>query len=65
MGTNVTAPLVVSLGQTCDEHVREFRRGAGPIIEDVGEVMRLVNEEIGRRDNLVLFPILVIHRRSL
>ena len=30
----VTAPLVVSMGRTRDEHVQEFRDGAGPIVDD-------------------------------
>ena len=62
MGDKVTAPIVISLGRVRDKHVLEFRQGAGPIVEEVGEVMRLVSGRVDLNERKrVLVPIVVIY----
>jgi hypothetical protein len=61
----VTAPIVISLGRVRDKDVREFRQGAGPIIEEVGEVMRLVSGRVDLSERKrVLVPIVVIYSET-
>ena len=42
---NVASPIVVHLGKVHKEHIGELRGGAGPIVEDIEEVMQMVRSE--------------------
>jgi hypothetical protein len=61
----VTSPIVVHLGKVRKEHIGELRARAGPIVEDIEEVMRLVrmNADLGVANRVVL-PVVVVYDRA-
>jgi hypothetical protein len=62
---SVTTPIVVDLGRTRDELIRQLHSGAGRMVEDVEEVMRLVRLNAGpERRNRIFLPIVVVYRRA-
>ena len=62
---NVKSPIVIDLGKTRDEHVDQLRSGAGPIVEDLEEVMRLVRLNAGAEDGKRIFlPIVTVYGRK-
>jgi hypothetical protein len=63
--TNMTSPIVVSLGKTREQHVSQLRIGIGPMVEDLQEVMRLVRENVDLdRKNRVFLPIVVVYTEA-
>jgi hypothetical protein len=62
---NVTSPIVVHLGRVRKEHIGELRAGAGPIVEDIEEVMQLVrmNADLDGAKRIVL-PVVVVYERA-
>lgn len=40
-------PIVIDLGRTKKEHIDQLRAGAGPLVEEVTEVMRRIEARIG------------------
>jgi hypothetical protein len=61
---NVTSPIVVDMGSAQKKHVGDLRKGAGPITEDIEEVMRLVrlNADPGG-EKRVFLPVVVVYGR--
>jgi hypothetical protein len=59
---NVMPPIVVRLGGARNEHIGALRSGAGPIIEDIEEVMRLVrrNPDLDA-PNRIFLPLVVVY----
>lgn len=59
---SVAPPIVIDLGKTRLEHVRQLPTGAGRLADDIQEVMRLVrlnaNSESGNR---VFLPVVVVY----
>jgi hypothetical protein len=62
---NVTPPIVVHLGGARNEHIGQLRRGAGPINEDIEEVMQLVrlNPDLDA-PNRIFLPVVVVYERT-
>jgi hypothetical protein len=61
----VTSPIVVDLGRTSRADVDRLRRGAGPLVEDVETVMRLVRSSFDSEgDDRILFPVVVIYAKA-
>jgi hypothetical protein len=62
---SVTSPLVVDLGKVRKQHIDELRRGVGPIVEDVAEVMKVVRTNADlEREKRVLLPVVVLYERT-
>jgi hypothetical protein len=62
---SVTTPIVVDLGTTRDELIQQLRSGAGRMVEDVEEVMRLVRLNAGPEcRNRIFVPIVVVYGRT-
>ena len=40
-------PIVIDLGYTEKEHIHQLRAGAGPLVEEVAEVMRRIEARVG------------------
>jgi hypothetical protein len=62
---NVASPIVVHLGRVRKEHIGELRSGAGPIVEEIEEVMRLVrmNADVESAKRFFL-PVVVVYERT-
>ncbi len=59
---NVTSPIVISLGTARNEQVDLLRSGAGQILEDIEEVMKLVRLSAGDNgDRCVFLPIVAVY----
>jgi hypothetical protein len=62
---NVTAPIVVELGKASRAEVAELRRGAGRLVEDVEQVMRLVRSTgISQDENRVFVPVVTLYSKD-
>jgi hypothetical protein len=62
---SVTSPLVVSLGKVRKQQIDELRRGVGPIVEDVAEVMKVVRTNADlEREKRVFLPVVVLYERT-
>ena len=65
MRSKVAAPIVVDLGRTRDAKIRQFGDGAGQLVDDVEEVMRLVRRGAGAdSSNRIFLPVVVVYRRA-
>lgn len=54
------APIVIDLGRTTREHIEQLRAGAGPLVEEVGEVMRRIQERVGAGgEGRIFLPVVV------
>jgi hypothetical protein len=62
---NVKSPIVIDLGKTRDENVDQLRIGAGPIVEDLEEVMRLVRLNAGAEgEKRIFLPVVTVYGRK-
>jgi hypothetical protein len=59
---NVTSPIVISLGRAQREQVDQLRSGAGQILEDIEEVMKLVRLSAGKEgEKRVFLPVVAVY----
>ena len=65
MRTNVTLPIVVDLGKARRAEVEQLRKGAGPLVDDVEDVMRLVRSNLDTAgEKRILFPVVVVYTKG-
>ncbi len=63
--SKVAAPIVVDLGRTDAAKIRQFGDGAGQLVDDVEEVMRLVRLDAGPQGtNRVFVPVVAVYTRA-
>ncbi len=59
---NITSPIVIYLGRTRNEQVDQLRSGAGQILEDIEEVMKLVRSSAGENgEKRVFLPVVAVY----
>jgi hypothetical protein len=62
---NVASPIVVHLGKVDKEHTGELRGGAGPVVEDIEEVMQLVRRNTDLEgEKRIFLPVVVVYERA-
>jgi hypothetical protein len=62
--SKVAAPIVVDLGRTRAAKIRQFGNGAGQLVDDIEEVMRLVRLDAGPQDpSRVFIPVVAVYTR--
>jgi hypothetical protein len=62
---NVASPIVVHLGKVYKDHIDELRGGAGPIVEDLEEVMQMVRRNADLEGAKRIFlPVVVVYERT-
>jgi hypothetical protein len=62
---NVASPIVVHLGKVHKEHIGELRGGAGPVVEDIEEVMQLVRRSTDLEgEKRIFLPVVVVYERA-
>jgi hypothetical protein len=59
------APIIVDLGSKKRKAVKRLKRGEGPLIEEVDEVLGQVRAELGAeaKDALVV-PVILVYKRK-
>jgi hypothetical protein len=62
--TNVTPPIVVDLGKASRADVAQLRRGSGPLVKEVEEVLRLVRASIDSQGEKRVLPVVVIYDKD-
>jgi len=63
--SDVTAPIVVSLGAQSRKRIRQLRRGKGRLMEDVADVVDQVRSSFGdQAAGKVFVPVVLIYRRK-
>jgi len=62
---NVTAPIVVDLGKTSRADVAQLRQGAGRLVKDIEEALRLLRSALDSQgEKRLLFPMVVIYSKD-
>jgi len=57
-------PIVVDLGKVKRKRVKELRKGQGPLVEEVNQVMANVRESLGEdAAGKELVPVVILYRR--
>jgi hypothetical protein len=59
---NISAPIVIDLGQVRNAQIDELFRESGQLLEDVNEVLRLVRLKVVEKPGTqLLFPIVAVY----
>ncbi len=60
----INSPIIVDLGKTNDKDVEHMRRGGGPLVEDVREVINKIRTAAGPVPaGTVFVPVVVVYSR--
>ncbi len=63
--SELSAPIIVSLGKKKKKTIKRLKRGKGPAIDEVMEVVEQVQTNLGAQaDGKVIVPIVVIYRQK-
>ena len=61
----VTAPIIVSLGKKKRKTIKRLKRGKGPAMDEVMDVIDQVQANLGAQaDGKILVPVVVIYRQK-
>ncbi len=61
----VTAPIIVSLGQKRRKTIKRLKRGKGPAMAEVMDVVDQVQASLGAQaEGKILVPVVVIYRQK-
>lgn len=62
--TDAAAPIVIDLGKVKRKQVKRLKRGEGPLLEEVQQVVAGVRESLGdEAEGKELLPVVVLYRR--
>jgi hypothetical protein len=60
----ITAPIIVSLGKKRKKTIKRLKRGKGPAMAEVMDVMDQVQARLGAQaEDKILVPVVVIYRQ--
>lgn len=61
----VTAPVIVSLGKKKRKVVKRLKRGKGPVMDQVMEVLEQVQDRLGSQaEGKILVPVVIIYKEK-
>ena len=61
----VTAPVIVSLGKKKRKIIKRLKRGKGPAIEQVMDVLEQVQDQLGSQaEGKILVPVVIIYKEK-
>jgi hypothetical protein len=62
---NVSTPIVIDLGKERRKRIRQLKRGCGPLLEEIEEVLEHVKAGLGPDEQgKQLVPIIMVYRRK-
>lgn len=61
----VTAPVMVSLGKKKRKVVKRLKRGKGPLMKEVVDVLEQVQDKLGAQaEGKILVPVVIIYKEK-
>ena len=61
-----TSPIVVDLGKVRQSRIKRLKKGKGPLMDEVEEVLAQVTEELGEQaEGKTLVPVVILYRRKV
>ncbi|MFZ0546944.1 MAG: hypothetical protein WAM60_15965 [Candidatus Promineifilaceae bacterium] len=61
----VVTPIIVDLGKTKRKSVKKLKRGKGPLVDEITDVLDEVAEALeGELDDKVLVPLVIIYEKK-
>jgi uncharacterized protein DUF6200 len=61
---DVTAPIVVDLGGRRRKEIKELKRGEGPLVAEVGDVVEQVRAALAELDGKTLVPVVLVYKKK-
>lgn len=63
--TDAATPIVIDLGTVKRKRIKRLKRGEGPLVEEVEQVVAGVRERLGAEaEGKELVPVVVLYRRK-
>lgn len=63
--TDAATPIVIDLGKVKRKQVKRLKRGEGPLVEEVQQVVAGVRERLGAEaEGKELLPVVVLYQRK-
>ncbi len=63
--SEVTSPIIVSLGKKSKKQIKRLKRGKGSTMDEVMDVVDQVQDHLGEdAANKIIVPVVVIYRRK-
>jgi hypothetical protein len=61
----VTAPVIVSLGKKKRKVMKRLKRGKGPVMDQVMDVLEQVQDQLGSQaEGKILVPVVIIYKEK-
>jgi len=61
---DVTAPIVVDLGGRRRKEIKELKRGEGPLVAEVGDVVEQVRAALDDLNGTTLVPVVLVYKKK-
>ena len=61
----VATPVIVDIGKTKAKHIKQFKKGSGPLMDELVDVLDEVAEALGEElDGKIMVPVVLLYKEK-